>query len=357
MKSIAAGGAGVFVDALLDRGFTESRTDELLGYAIDCPVDVQVFDEHGTLLLTVRDGNECNQKEGPIYCYAVFNQIDKDYEKYIYYPKDAGYTVKCVGRSPGTVDCSVFSIQDHGVLDTKEFQNVAVIKDTTISIFADEEKYIVSDPGSTSQKEYKLEQAMYRPLTSSGSTNLDEETSNVPGGNVSDVSWEVLPGGTNVSGRDRPGESDGHKPFVPGGQIPVAPDEQKPGVSVKPDSSGVAVECTITVEHGKASMDRAVYGSIVSISADDIPDGYVFHKWEAEGGEVLAEWDAKTFIVVKASYVKVKAVFAGYGMIPYESCYHNKTELRGKVEPSCTMDGYSGAKYCFGCGKIIDQVL
>ena len=118
---------------------------------------MQVFDEHGTLLLTVKDGSECNRKEGQIYCYAVYNQIDKDYEKYIYYPKDAGYTVKCVGRSSGTVDCSVFSIQDNGVLDTKEFQKVAVIKDTTISIFADKEKYIVSAPGGASQKEYQLE--------------------------------------------------------------------------------------------------------------------------------------------------------------------------------------------------------
>ena len=145
------------LESFKDSVFTESRTDELLGYAVDCPVDVQVFDEHGTLLLTVKDGSECNRKEGQIYCYAVYNQIDKDYEKYIYYPKDAGYTVKCVGRSSGTVDCSVFSIQDNGVLDTKEFQKVAVIKDTTISIFADKEKYIVSAPGGASQKEYQLE--------------------------------------------------------------------------------------------------------------------------------------------------------------------------------------------------------
>ncbi len=36
------------LESFKDSVFTESRTDELLGYAVDCPVDVQVFDEHFT---------------------------------------------------------------------------------------------------------------------------------------------------------------------------------------------------------------------------------------------------------------------------------------------------------------------
>ena len=38
-----------------------------------------------------------------------------------------------------------------------------------------------------------------------------------------------------------------------------------------------------------------------------------------------------------------------------EDCEHGKTTIVGRVEPTCTTDGYTGDVVCDDCGKVLEQ--
>lgn len=136
--------------------FKEENTEKLLGISVSCPVDVEVYNESGTKLLTVKDGTECQGYENGIYYYCIYNPLSDDYDKYIYYSEDANYNVRIIGNELGLADCSVSRVTDEGTISEFYFENMEIDNGTVINL----------DGISQEGVDYKV-------------TNLnDEETSN-----------------------------------------------------------------------------------------------------------------------------------------------------------------------------------
>ncbi len=115
--------------------FTEENMESLLAISVSCPVDVEVYDEKGVKLLTVKDGTECQGYEKGIYYYCAYNPLAGDYDKYIYYSEDKNYNVKIVGNDLGLADCSVSRVDDNGYLSEFYFENKKIDKNTVIELY------------------------------------------------------------------------------------------------------------------------------------------------------------------------------------------------------------------------------
>ena len=115
--------------------FTEENMEGLLAISVSCPVDVEVYDEKGVKLLTVKDGTECQGYEKGIYYYCAYNPLAGDYDKYIYYSEDKNYNVKIVGNDLGLADCSVSRVDDNGYLSEFYFENKKIDKNTVIELY------------------------------------------------------------------------------------------------------------------------------------------------------------------------------------------------------------------------------
>ena len=115
--------------------FTEENMESLLAISVSCPVDVEVYDEKGVKLLTVKDGTECQGYEKGIYYYCAYNPLASDYDKYIYYSEDKNYNVKIVGNDLGLADCSVSRVDDNGYLSEFYFENKKIDKNTVIELY------------------------------------------------------------------------------------------------------------------------------------------------------------------------------------------------------------------------------
>ncbi len=114
--------------------FTEESMGNLLGISVSCPVDVEVYNENGTKLLTVKDGTECQGHEKGIYYYCIYNPLSDDYDKYIYYNEDANYNVKIIGNDIGLADCSVSRVTDEGTISEFYFENMEIDNGTVINL-------------------------------------------------------------------------------------------------------------------------------------------------------------------------------------------------------------------------------
>ena len=68
---------------------------------INCEVDVEVYDENGTVAVITDDIPE--EIEGSAYLYG----IDEDGQRYVVLPVDTEYTVKITGREDGTVNLGI----------------------------------------------------------------------------------------------------------------------------------------------------------------------------------------------------------------------------------------------------------
>lgn len=114
--------------------FTEENMTSLLGISVSCPVDVEVYNESGTKLLTVKDGTECRGHEKGIYYYCIYNPLSGDYDKYVYYNDNVNYSVKILGNDLGSVDASVLSVNDNGYFNEFYFENMVIDKGTVINL-------------------------------------------------------------------------------------------------------------------------------------------------------------------------------------------------------------------------------
>lgn len=117
-----------------DQLFSEERMQKMLGVAISCPVNVEIYDASGTKILTLMDGKECQGYENGIYYYCSYNLLSEDYEKYIYYNAKDNYHINLVGADLGLVDCSVSSIDDNGNIVEYYFYNKEIDSDTVIML-------------------------------------------------------------------------------------------------------------------------------------------------------------------------------------------------------------------------------
>lgn len=114
--------------------FTEENMGGLLGISVSCPVDVEVYNEGGTKLLTVKDGTECQGYEKGIYYYCIYNPLSDDYDKYIYYNEDANYNVEIIANDLGIADCSVSSVTNEGTISEFYFENMKINNGTVINL-------------------------------------------------------------------------------------------------------------------------------------------------------------------------------------------------------------------------------
>ena len=92
--------------------------------SVKCPVDVEVYDEYGTLVGRVV-GNVVDETVG--YGSLIF-EIDGD-EKYIYLPPSCNYTFKLTGNGNGSME---YSVQDINT-ETGEIQEEKVFTDVALT--------------------------------------------------------------------------------------------------------------------------------------------------------------------------------------------------------------------------------
>ena len=145
------------LESMKESIFVEQRLKDFLGVAVACPVDVEIYDDTGKQIITVKDGEESNGYINGIYYYVCYNPFDKDYVKYVYFCEDSGYSIKFIGKDLGVVDCSIYNIVEEGIIKQKFFHNIEVREDTLItinSISQNIEKFTVTHSDTNEVKQY-----------------------------------------------------------------------------------------------------------------------------------------------------------------------------------------------------------
>ena len=126
------------LDSAKDVMFTSNMISTFVTVTVACPVDVEVYDSEKQLL-TVKDGQESSGYENGIYYYVKYQELDKDYIKFICYPQDENYNLNYVGKDIGRVDSDISQMKEDGTLNRQKFENVCVNKGDCIKIKADKE--------------------------------------------------------------------------------------------------------------------------------------------------------------------------------------------------------------------------
>lgn len=150
--------------------FTDSMKEALMMVTVSCPVDVEVYDAKGQLVLTAKDGKENRGNVGNVYYDVKYQKLDDDYIKIICFPDNSGFTLKSIGKNLGTVDSMITTINEQGMADRRYFENVAVKKDTVItidSVSSDTDSYTVTDSlnGASETGIFKSEPDSFIPVT------------------------------------------------------------------------------------------------------------------------------------------------------------------------------------------------
>ena len=158
------------LESYKDSIFTDSMKEALMTVTVSCPVDVEVYDAKGRLVLTAKDGKEDKGCVGNVYYYVKYQKLDDDYIKIICFPDNSGYTLKSIGKKLGTVDSMITSINEQGIADRRYFENVAVKKDTVItidSVSSDSDNYTITDSlnGDSKTGIFKSEPDSFIPVT------------------------------------------------------------------------------------------------------------------------------------------------------------------------------------------------
>ena len=117
--------------------FTSDMMKKIMSISVSCPVDVEVYNKNGKLLLTVKDGKESSGYKDGIYYYVQYHPLDKDYTKTICYPENSGYTLKYVGKSSGRVDSNIMEIKEDGSAKNSFVDNISIKKGSLIFVKQD----------------------------------------------------------------------------------------------------------------------------------------------------------------------------------------------------------------------------
>ncbi len=110
------------------------RQNELQRMEAACPVDVDVLDASGNVVLTVLDGQEYSGEQDGISFYTYHSAINDDFMKVILVPKGAGYTFRLRGTDYGKVSCKISEIGEDGTVVEAAVEQVAVDAGTQIAI-------------------------------------------------------------------------------------------------------------------------------------------------------------------------------------------------------------------------------
>ncbi len=145
------------LDSMKDSIFEKDRMNALLGITVACPVDVEICDSNGKVLVTVKDGQKSKGYVDGIYYNVSLQPFERDYVKYISLPENETYSIRCVGKNAGQVDCSITGITDNGTVVQKYFENVTVDKNVVIemnNVSTDVNDYVVTDKKADDKKQY-----------------------------------------------------------------------------------------------------------------------------------------------------------------------------------------------------------
>ena len=115
--------------------------------------------------------------------------------------------------------------------------------------------------------------------------------------------------------------------------------------------SSAPTEYDITVNGGTASANKAVAGTVITLTVDEsaIPAGKVFDKWEVVSGGVTIT-DGK--FTMPESTVEIRATYK-------DAPVSHTCDIKpvAKDEPSCTEGGKEAYYKCEGCGKFYEDAL
>ena len=134
--------------------------------------------------------------------------------------------------------------------------------------------------------------------------------------------------------------------------VEVMRDGEWLGVDVKfVLTESAPTEYDITVTGGTASANKAVAGTVITLTVDEsaIPAGKVFDKWEVVSGGVTVT-DGK--FTMPESAVEIKATYK-------DAPVSHTCDIKpvAKDEPSCTEGGKEAYYKCEGCGKFYEDAL
>ena len=162
---------------------------------------------------------------------------------------------------------------------------------------------------------------------------LTVDESAIPAGKVFDK-WEVVSGGVTVA--------DG-KFTMPESAVEIR--------ATYKDAPVVPTEYDITVTGGTASANKAVAGTVITLTVDEsaIPAGKVFDKWEVVSGGVTVT-DGK--FTMPESAVEINATYK-------DAPVSHTCDIKpvAKDEPTCTEGGKEAYYKCEGCGKFYEDAL
>lgn len=177
-----------------DHYFSKEKLGKLLGISVSCPVDLEVYNENGTKLLTIVDGIECQGYENNIYYYCSYNSFAEDYDKYIYYDENANYSVKLVGNDLGLVDCSISRIDSEGFTSERYFENMKIGNGTVIDLYNISENgadyKVINRDGSTVTNSMESRKVEY---INTSAINLDNTSMTMKVGDRKLLTVSVVP--------------------------------------------------------------------------------------------------------------------------------------------------------------------
>lgn len=163
---------------------------------VSCPVDVEVYDASGELVLTVEDGKECSGNVGELSYYAYYSRSSDDYVKVIVAPKDKGYTFKVKGIDLGKVSCSVSDIDSDGILNTSSFEQVDVDTNREINIYQntdDDISYEIYDNEELIDSKKFTEEDAQKSISVTGIETKGVSAMNLKVGEKTLLSYSVIP--------------------------------------------------------------------------------------------------------------------------------------------------------------------
>lgn len=97
---------------------------------IECPVDVSIYDNYGNLVVTLKDGSECDIVNTFGRFISKYRSFNNDYVKVLYWDSCDGYNVKLTATGDGIV--SVSQLKADSSCQCDAFYNVAINQSDTM---------------------------------------------------------------------------------------------------------------------------------------------------------------------------------------------------------------------------------
>ena len=183
---------------------------EISTSVVACPVNVEVRNSAGKLILTIYDGKETEGYIGDIYYSAFYNPISKDYTKIVRLPVNGGYSLKCTGTDLGVVDYYQTTISDDGGTTQQEVNNIPVQKNSQVIISENAEKQPVCTlkEGNKEIKKYtaKTSSDTYIPVTA---IKVDQSKLSLKVGDKQRINTTISPDNASTQGIQWTSSADG----------------------------------------------------------------------------------------------------------------------------------------------------